>query len=99
MRDGFPKPAQLQGRFYAPAYASLESLAHLLDLETSTIRAYVRAGLLPQPVTVGRVKRWDVQGVIDAIRMQNQHLTAANDNTPVDDAYSAGVKNGKAANG
>lgn len=78
-------------RGFAPIYASADTLAYLLDLEPATIRAYVRAGLLPPAETLGRVKRWNVADVIEHIRAQNGPKVDVS-GTPVTDPYSMRIK-------
>jgi predicted DNA-binding transcriptional regulator AlpA len=45
-------------RQFAPDYVSVQTLAYRLDCSRSTIDDYVRRGLLPRPIRVGRMQRW-----------------------------------------
>jgi predicted DNA-binding transcriptional regulator AlpA len=76
-------------RSYAPDYVSAETLAYRLDCSRSTIDVYVKAGLLPKPVTVGNLVRWDFAIVRAYIMAQNVPMAS------VEDAYMDAV-NGQA---
>ena len=58
-------------RSYAPDFVSAEKLAYRLDCSRSTIDAYVKAGFLPKPLTIGNLRRWDFEEVKAFIRAQN----------------------------
>jgi excisionase family DNA binding protein len=50
-------------RPYPPDYVSAETLAYRLDCSRSTIDQYVKAGLLPKPILLGNLVRWDFAAV------------------------------------
>lgn len=41
-----------------PEYCSAETIARELDCSASTVHAYVKRGILPQPVKRGALGRW-----------------------------------------
>ena len=45
-------------RPYRPEFMALATLAYMLDISERTVQDYVEAGLLPEPVIIGNVKRW-----------------------------------------
>ena len=45
-------------RPFPPDYVSAQTLAYRLDCSRSTVDDYVRRGLLPGPIRVGRMQRW-----------------------------------------
>lgn len=54
-------------RPYPPDFVSAETLAYRLDCSVRSIQEYARAGLIPKPVTIGNLVRWnwnDVQAWI-----------------------------------
>jgi predicted DNA-binding transcriptional regulator AlpA len=80
-------------RPYPPDYVSAETLAYRLDCSRSTIDAYVRAGLLPKPETIGNLQRWDFGQVKAFIKAQNAVMEA--DGRPgadEEDAYLKGLR-------
>ena len=56
-------------RNYAPDFVSAETLAYRLDCSSSTIYKCVKQGLLPHPIKIGGLIRWDFEAV-------RQHLLA-----------------------
>lgn len=48
-------------------YLSLPSLAAYLDTSPMTVRRLVDKGILPAPVVIGSMKRWDEEQVKKAI--------------------------------
>lgn len=50
-----------------PGYLSIESLAAFLDTTPPTVRKLVDKGILPQPVELGTLRRWDVEAVRQAV--------------------------------
>jgi predicted DNA-binding transcriptional regulator AlpA len=81
-------------RPYPPDYVAAETLAYRLDCSRSTIDAYVRAGLLPKPETIGNLQRWDFVEVRAFIKAQNAIAEApASDQ---EDAYLKGLRGGSA---
>jgi hypothetical protein len=79
-------------RRYPPAYASIDTLAYLLDLEPAALRAYVRAGVLPAPEVVGRVERWDVAAVFAFIKSKSGNSVSSDGVSPLADPFSKGIK-------
>lgn len=48
-------------------YLSIESLAAFLDTTPPTVRKLVDKGVLPKPVELGSLRRWDVAAVRHAV--------------------------------
>lgn len=48
-------------------FLSIESLAVFLDTTAPTVRKLVDKGILPPPVELGGLRRWDVEAVRQAI--------------------------------
>ena len=51
-------------------YCSIETVAAELDCSVSTVRDYVKRGLLPQPYRAGGLVRWkwaDVEAKVDGV--------------------------------
>lgn len=44
-------------------FLSVESVAEFFDTSTNTVRKLVDKGLLPKPVEIGGLKRWDVHAL------------------------------------
>jgi predicted DNA-binding transcriptional regulator AlpA len=87
-------------RDYAPDYVSAETLAYRLDCSRSTIDNYVRLGLLPRPVMVGNLQRWDFAEVKAFIAAQNrewQSRQSGDGRSDEEDAYMKGLRSGTAA--
>ena len=82
-------------RPYPPDYVSAETLAYRLDCSRSTIDTYVRLGLLPKPMMVGNLQRWDFAEVKAFIGAQNLAKTRG-DHSDEEDAYLKGLKSGTA---
>jgi predicted DNA-binding transcriptional regulator AlpA len=76
-------------RSYAPDFVSAEKLAFRLDCSRSTIDAYVKAGFLPKPQTIGNLPRWDFEEVGAFIRAQN---AAKGEARGEDDLYMQGLR-------
>ncbi|MFZ1110295.1 MAG: hypothetical protein WAN43_18345 [Rhodomicrobium sp.] len=79
-------------RGYPPDYVSAETLAYRLDCSRSTIDAYVRAGFLPKPQTIGNLQRWDF-GQVKA------YITAQNVPISEEDLYVKGLGGGSPKKG
>lgn len=60
-------------RPFPPDYVSAETLAYRLDCSRSTIDDYARSGILPPPVLVGNLTRWDFEEVRARISRLNAH--------------------------
>ena len=86
-RGGGPKRA----RAYAPDLCSAQTLAYRLDCSVSTVHAYVRRKLLPEPVKLGDLMRWrwaDVERLTDDLANgRNSRGTEA-------DPYLDGIERG-----
>jgi hypothetical protein len=63
----------------------------------STIDAYVRAGLLPKPETIGNLQRWDFVEVRAFIKAQNAILSE--DVASEEDAFFKGLESGSPKKG
>jgi predicted DNA-binding transcriptional regulator AlpA len=92
-------------RPYPPDYCSRVSLATRLDCSADSVDRLVRQGLLPPPLVIGTLKRWDWNEVDEAIKARNGKLDdfAELPNGDVHrigdvDPFSAGVKRVTAAN-
>jgi predicted DNA-binding transcriptional regulator AlpA len=84
-------------RPYPPDYVAAETLAYRLDCSRSTIDAYVRAGLLPKPETIGNLQRWDFVEVRAFIKAQNAILSE--DVASEEDAFFKGLESGSPKKG
>jgi predicted DNA-binding transcriptional regulator AlpA len=74
-------------RPFPPDYVSAQTLAYRLDCSRSTVDDYVRRGLLPGPIRVGRMqrRRWsDIETWIAQSEAQGR-------NEVEDDPYIRGV--------
>ena len=60
----------MEKRGYAPDFVSAETLAYRLDCSRSTIDSYVKGGLLPKPIMLGNLVRWDFAAVRAHIQAQ-----------------------------
>ncbi len=49
-------------------FLSRQSVAEFLDVSPATVNAWVDRGVLPPPLTIGGVKRWDIDDLIAAAR-------------------------------
>jgi predicted DNA-binding transcriptional regulator AlpA len=93
-------PDPRAARPYAPDYVSAETLAYRLDCSRATIDNYVRLGLLPRPVMVGNLQRWDFAEVKAFIAAQNrewQSRQSGDERSDDEDAYMKGLRSGTAA--
>jgi len=84
-------------RGYAPDYVSAETLAYRLDCSVGEIDAMLRAGGLPPPRIIGKLRRWDFGLVRAFIDMQNSSAPRVGRNgqpTADADPYLAGVERG-----
>jgi predicted DNA-binding transcriptional regulator AlpA len=75
-------------RPYPPDYVSAETLAYRLDCSRSTVDAYVRDGILPEPEMIGNLQRWDFASVVSFIKARNN----APPHTSGDDSYIKGIR-------
>jgi predicted DNA-binding transcriptional regulator AlpA len=71
-----------QDRPFPPDYVSAQTLAHRLDCSTTTVREYVRRGLLPRPVNLGDLVRWRWADVESFIRSLEAGAEAGNNDDP-----------------
>jgi excisionase family DNA binding protein len=56
----------------APTYLVTDAeLAKQLRCGVKTIRRLVTAGVLPPPIRLGRLRRWDPRVVLEAVRKQH----------------------------
>ncbi len=68
-------------RRYPPDWCSAETMAYLLDLGTSTFRAYVAGGDLPAGKTFNGVVRWQRERTLAAFENRGPNAPAPiNDN-------------------
>jgi predicted DNA-binding transcriptional regulator AlpA len=81
-------------RPYPPDYVSAQTLAYRLDCSRSTVDAYVRAGLLPKPETIGNLQRWDFVEVRAFIKAQNGSSIGYGPASELEDVYLKGLKGG-----
>jgi predicted DNA-binding transcriptional regulator AlpA len=68
-------------------YISAKSLAQHLDCSETTVHAYVRRGILPQPVRIGELVRWRLRDIDNHI----EGLTGGRDWAVPDDPYTEGL--------
>lgn len=54
------------------AYITMQEAADLLGVHKNTIKNSVRRGDLPQPLRIGRRKKFDREELIKSIKTQNQ---------------------------
>ena len=47
-------------------YLSETSVAEFFDTSTTTVRRWVKAGAIPQPIVIGGSKRWHIDGLRSA---------------------------------
>jgi predicted DNA-binding transcriptional regulator AlpA len=76
----------------SPDYVSAETLAQRLDCSKTTVHAYVRRGILPEPIRIGDLVRWrwvDVEKTIKSLEAGEDFHVDAND------PYFAGIERGK----
>lgn len=60
-----------------PILLSMSSVAALLDTSETQVRRWVDAGILPQPVLLGRTKRWRRTEVLAAVGLDTPGPAAA----------------------
>ena len=92
--DGLELAVTVPVRPYPPDYVAAETLAYRLDCSRSTIDAYVRAGLLPKPETIGNLQRWDFVEVRAFIKAQNGASIGNGPASELEDVYLKGLKGG-----
>lgn len=51
-----------------PHFVSTARLAELLDCNPRTLARLARRGLIPAPIDLGGLRRWDFQAVLTAIQ-------------------------------
>ncbi len=51
-----------------PLFATDRSAAKLLDMKPKQFRDLVAAGILPPPINIGNLERWDVEALTKALR-------------------------------
>jgi predicted DNA-binding transcriptional regulator AlpA len=95
--DGLELTVTVPVRPYPPDFVAAETLAYRLDCSRSTIDAYVRAGLLPKPETIGNLQRWDFVEVRAFIKAQNAILSE--DVASEEDAFFKGLESGSPKKG
>lgn len=49
-------------------FLSEQSVAEFFDVSKSTVRRWVEQGIIPAPVPIGGLKRWDVSELRSAVR-------------------------------
>jgi hypothetical protein len=60
------------------AYGKDTTIAHLLDTSTSTVWRLVRRGVIPRPIKINGISRFDIAKTIEAFRgagMDQQNAT------------------------
>jgi predicted DNA-binding transcriptional regulator AlpA len=77
-------------RTYRPVYVSAETLAYLLDCSPATIAKYSQTGLLPKPIMLGNLVRWEFGAVMAFIAASNGEAAV------VEDEFLKAVKNASA---
>ena len=66
------------------SFLSLPSLAAYLDTSPMTVRRLVDKGILPAPVVIGSMKRWDEAEVKKAIGATLDAVASGREPTPAD---------------
>lgn len=93
------RPQTSSQRNYPPDYVSIETLAYRLDCSVAEIEPLMRAGILPAPVLMAGMRRWDFGRVRDTIEQQNDRKSVKvgrnGQPTAESDPYLAGVDGGK----
>lgn len=62
-----PEPVAVVTTFHGRAFVTVREGAELLGVSESTFDLWVKTGKLPPPCGAGRVRRWHVQRLIDAM--------------------------------
>jgi hypothetical protein len=81
-----------QERPYPPDFVSAETLAYRLDCSLRCVQDYVKVGLLPDPIAVGNLIRWNWTVVQAHIEAHNAVGCEHNANKTDRDEYSADIR-------
>ena len=84
-------------RSYPPDYVSVETLAYRLDCTVGEVESLLRNGVIPAPIMLAGLRRWDFGLVRATIEGQAGRMTRVGRNgraTAADDPYLAGVERG-----
>jgi predicted DNA-binding transcriptional regulator AlpA len=81
-----------QSRPYPPDFVSAETLAYLLDCSVRSVQDYSSSGLIPKPVKIGNLVRWDWSYVRDRIKTLNNADGNSLGGEAEQDEYSLAVK-------
>lgn len=81
-----------QARPYPPDFVSAETLAYRLDCSPRCVQDYVKAGLLPNPIMVGNLVRWNWTAVQAYIEARNAAGREDKDDKADRDEYSADIR-------
>ena len=81
-----------QSRPYPPDFVSAETLAYRLDCSVRSVQDYAKSGLIPKPLVIGNLVRWDWNAVRGRIEAQNCPSRTDADGDVADDEYSSGIR-------
>jgi predicted DNA-binding transcriptional regulator AlpA len=81
-----------QSRPYPPDFVSAETLAYLLDCSVRSVQDYAKSGLIPKPVMIGNLVRWDWISVRDRIEALNSTDCKEAGDEVAQDEYSAAIR-------
>lgn len=81
-----------QSRPYPPDFVSAETLAYRLDCSVRSVQDYAKSGLIPKPLVIGNLVRWDWSAVRGRIEAQNYAGHTDADGKVPDDEYSSGIR-------
>jgi hypothetical protein len=87
----------IDGEAAGPVYLSIESVAARYEVSKTTVRRWVKAGILPPPAQLGDTQRWamkllqDAESALDEAAMTKWCETAAAEGRAATDKLNQGA--------